>query len=64
MVFGMTRSGATSRPTAWEANMLTTPWTLHIGTTSKFSLEQRHDLISSTFQRCANGRCPLGTKSF
>ena len=24
-------------------------WALYVGTTSKFSLEQRHDLISTTF---------------
>ena len=36
---------------------------LYIGTTSKFSLKQRHDLISTTFQRCSNVRCPLGTCS-
>ena len=28
---------------------------------SKFSLEQRHNLISTTFQRCSNVRCPLGS---
>ena len=33
---------------------------LYVETTSKFSLEQRHDLISTTFQRCSNVRCPLG----
>ena len=34
---------------------------LHFGSTSKFSSEQRHDLISTTFQRCSNVRCPLGS---
>ena len=33
---------------------------LHIGSTSKFSSEQRHDLISTTFQCCSNARLPLG----
>ena len=33
---------------------------LYIGSTSKVSLEQRHNLISTTFQRCSNVRCPLG----
>ena len=33
---------------------------LYVGSTSKFSSEQRHDLISTTFQRCSNVRCPLG----
>ena len=32
---------------------------LYVGTMSKFSLKQRHDMIS-TFQRCSNVRCPLG----
>ena len=34
---------------------------LYIGTTSKFSLDQRHNLISTTFQHCSNVRCPLGS---
>ena len=33
---------------------------LYVGSTSKFSLEQCHDIISTTFQRCSNVRCPLG----
>ena len=35
---------------------------LYVGTTSKISLEQHHDLIkfSTTFQRCSNVKCPLG----
>ena len=33
---------------------------LYVGSTLKFSLEQRHDVISTTFQRCSNVRCPLG----
>ena len=33
---------------------------LYVRSTSKFSLEQRHDLISTTFQLCSNVRCPLG----
>ena len=33
---------------------------LYVETMSKFSFEQRHDLISTTFQRCSNVRCPLG----
>ena len=33
---------------------------LYVGTTSEFSLEQRHDLISTTSQRCSNVRFPLG----
>ena len=33
---------------------------LYVGTTSKFSLKQRHDLISITFQRCSNVRCLRG----
>ena len=45
-----------------KSTMLTYPshWALYVGTTSKFSLERRHDLISTTFQRCSNVRCPLG----
>ena len=34
---------------------------LYVGTTLKFSLEQRHDQISTKFQCCSNVRCPLGT---
>ena len=37
---------------------------LYVGSTLKFSLEQRHDVISTTFQRCSNVRCPLGKESF
>ena len=33
---------------------------LYVGSTLKFSLEQRHDVISTTFQRCFNVRCPQG----
>ena len=33
---------------------------LYVGSTLKFSLEQHHDVISTTFQRCSNVRCPLG----
>ena len=36
------------------------PPPLYVGTTSKFSLKQRHDLISITFQRCPNVRCLMG----
>ena len=36
---------------------------LYVGSTLKFSLEQRHDVISTTFQRCSNVRCPLGRHS-
>ena len=32
---------------------------LYVGSTPKFNLEQRHDLISTTLQRCSNLRCPL-----
>ena len=39
-------------------------WALHIGSTSKLSSEQRHDLISTTFHRCSNVRCPLGYLSY
>ena len=28
----------------------------YVRSTSKFSLEQRHDLISATFHRCSNVR--------
>ena len=35
-------------------------WALYVESMLKFSLEQRHDLISTTFQRCSNVRCPLG----
>ena len=37
-----------------------TLWALYVGSTSKCSSERRHDLISATFQRCSNIRCPLG----
>ena len=37
---------------------------LYVGSTLKFSLEQRHNLISTTFQRCSNVRCPLGSFCF
>ena len=37
---------------------------LYVGSTLKFSLEQRHDVISTTFQRCSNVRCPLGWHDF
>ena len=33
---------------------------LYVGTTSKFSLEHRHDVISSKLRRCSNVICPLG----
>ena len=33
---------------------------LYVGKTSKFSLEQRHDVISSKLRRCSNVICPLG----
>ena len=33
---------------------------LYVGSTFKFSFEQRHDVISTTFQGCSNVRCPLG----
>ena len=33
---------------------------LYVVSTLKLSLEQRHDVISTTFQRCSNVRCPLG----
>ena len=33
---------------------------LYVGSRLKCSLEQRHDVISTTFQRCSNVRCPLG----
>ena len=36
---------------------------LYVVTTLKFTLEQRHDLISTTCQRCSNVRCPLGRPS-
>ena len=32
---------------------------LYVGTMVKFSLEQHHDLMSTTFQRCSKIRCPL-----
>ena len=35
---------------------------LYVGSTLKFSLEQRHDVISTTFQHCSNVRCPLGLR--
>ena len=35
---------------------------LYVGSTLKLSLEQHHDVISTTFQRCSNVRCPLGSK--
>ena len=38
----------------------TTLQALYVGSTLKFSLEQRHDVISTTFQRFSNVRCPLG----
>ena len=31
-----------------------------VGTTSKFSLEQRNDLISTQFRCCINVMCPQG----
>ena len=34
---------------------------LYVGTTFEFSLEQRHDPISTTFRCCSNVRCPLGS---
>ena len=33
---------------------------LYVGTMPEFSFEQHHDLISTTFQRCSNFRCPQG----
>ena len=33
---------------------------LYVGSTLKWSSERRHDVISTTFQRCSNVRCPLG----
>ena len=33
---------------------------LDVGTTSKFNLEQRNDLISTKFRRCSV-MCPLGS---
>ena len=37
---------------------------LYVRSTSKCSSEQRHDLISTTFQCCSNVRCPLGKSLF
>ena len=34
---------------------------LYVGTTSKFSLKQRHDVISSKLRRCSNVIWPLGS---
>ena len=42
-----------------DTHTYTTQRALYVGTTSKFSLEQRHYLISATFQRCSNVRCLL-----
>ena len=44
-------------------------WTLYVGTTSNFSLDQRNDLISTELRRCSNDMCLLGwyqvlTKAF
>ena len=36
---------------------------LYLASTSEISSKQRHDLISTTFQRCSNVRCPLGSRS-
>ena len=41
-------------------NPHTTLRALYVGTTSKLSLAERHNLISTTLQRCSNVRCPLG----
>ena len=43
-----------------SSEALPTLQALYVGSTLKFSLEQRHDVISTTFQRCSNVRCPLG----
>ena len=34
---------------------------LDVGTTSKRSVEQRNDLISTKFRCCPNVMCPLGS---
>ena len=46
---------------SYAQHIHTTLKALYVGSTLKVSLEQYNDLISTTFQRCSNVRCPLGT---